>query len=511
MNATETAPPAPADGAAGRPGNAWAIVICALVVIGIAVRLLTMPVAPDVEDSVLFIRGVIRHSIAEMRPHWPGYAVYIWLGKLFTAAVGDPVLGLHLVSALASALTAWPLALVTRAWARSLGVAESTAEWCGWATAALWLTTPMAWVTSAQILSDPLGLLCGTTMLALCVGGRSRADWRWIVAAVLGGVMIGVRLVNITMLGPLVAEGWKRRDERWRGLPLPLILVLAIAAGVLPWLLWLAIRDPSALVYDASVHIGGHFKAWGDSMWTDHHPFTRPLRALRAISLYGLGAVPPDPRGVLVSVAWLAILLLAAARGRWRSPVSRLVGLWAWPHLLYIFIAHDVDYPRYLLTPVALLCLVGGLALLGHRPAGFAAVLVAVAGMAAVSEELALRQRRQPLVEIQMASFLAGRSPAAIAIVDHPAVRFFLEGAGDIASADTTAQAIPAWQATWTAAGREVFATEPPPQDPAGWVPVAHFCRDPRINPYLSHDMWLFAPASSALGRAGPVTACDER
>jgi hypothetical protein len=234
---------------------------------------------------------------------------------------------------------------------------------------------------------------------------------------------------------------------------------------------------------------------------------------LHSLARYGFGAGLSESRDVVVGLSWALILVLAfvAVRGRWRTPVSRLLALWAVPHLLYVFMAHDMNYPRYLLSPVVVLCLLGGLAPLRFRRAGVAAVLIAVVGMAAVSEPLALRQRRQAPVEIQVAAFLAGRTPAGLAIVDHPAVRFFLEGSGDIASADVTAQDIPAWQATWAGEGREVFATEPPPQDSAGWVPVAHFCRDPRINPYLSHDMWLFAPVSSALARAGPVTACDER
>jgi hypothetical protein len=200
-------------------------------------------VAPDVEDSVLFIRGVIRHSIAEMRPHWPGYAVYMWLGKLLTAAVGDPVLALHLISAISSSLTAWPLAVVTRAWALSLGASEAVAGSCGVATAALWLVTPMAWVTGSQIVSDPLGMLCGAAMLALCVAERRGAS-RWIAAAFLGGVMPGIRLVNITMLGPLLAEGWRLRGTTWRGRSATLVMLAASLSGVAPWLAWLAIRDP---------------------------------------------------------------------------------------------------------------------------------------------------------------------------------------------------------------------------------------------------------------------------
>jgi hypothetical protein len=176
-----------------------------------------------------------------------------------------------------------------------------------------------------------------------------------------------------------------------------------------------------------------------------------------------------------------------------------------------VFVAHDVEYPRYALSAVALLSLVGGLAPFRFGRTGRAAAIVAVAAMAAVSGPLAVQQRRQSPVEVRAARFLAGRSHAAVVVVEHPALPFFLEGAdARIASVQATAEDVPHWEAAWASEGREVFATEPPPQDPGGWVPVAHFCRDPRINPYLGHDLWLFAPISSALARAGPVTACDE-
>jgi hypothetical protein len=511
MKITETASPAPTPERAGVPANHWSAVVCVLVVMGVAAHLAFLPPAPDVEDSILFVRGVIRYSVAEMRPHWPGYPVYIWVGKLITSLVGDPLFALHLVSAVASALSAWPLAFVTRAWAISLGAEESRANWCGWTTAALWLVTPMALVTGSQIVSDPLGLLCGATMLAWCIAGRPRGGRASVAAGLLGGLMIGVRLVNVTMLGPLVAEGWRRRGERQRGISVPLVLLLAVAAGVLPWLLWMALRDPAALFQEASSHLRGHFHRWGESVWTDQHPLTRPLRALRTLAVSGLGAATWDGRGLTVSAAWLALLVLAARPFRSPSPVGRLVALWAGPHLFYVFVAHDVEYPRYLLTAVALLCVAGGLALIRPGRASAAAALVAVAGMAALSGPLALRQHRKPSLEIQVQRFVSWRSPAAVFVVDHPGVAFFLEAAeGDVLAIEAAAEDIPRRSAEWSA-GRELFATDPPPQDPAGWVPVAHFCRDPRINPYLSRELWLFAPVASAAARTGLVDACDQR
>jgi hypothetical protein len=286
---------------------------------------------------------------------------------------------------------------------------------------------------------------------------------------------------------------------------------MAGAAGVLPWLAWLAARDPSILIRGASSHVGGHFLRWGETLWTDHHPLTRPLRAFRTVAVSGLGASPSQGRGIVVSAAWLAILALAGARGSWRSPVSRVVALWAVPHLFYILVGHDIDYPRYLLSAVAFLTLVGGLAPLRFGRAGIAAVIVTVGAMATVSGPWALRQRRMPPIEVRVARFLARRAPAALAVVDHSGLQFFLEEThADIVSMPATTEGIVALQQMWESAGREAFTTDPPPQDPAAWVPVAHFCADRLLNPYLIQDLWLFAPASSPLGRAGPVTACDE-
>jgi hypothetical protein len=143
--------------------------------------------------------------------------------------------------------------------------------------------------------------------------------------------------------------------------------------------------------------------------------------------------------------------------------------------------------------------------------AGVAAVAAAVATMTAVSLPLAVRQRHQPPVELRVAGFLASRPRAAVAIVDHPGLPFFLEGMdANLVWAVTPAEDVPHWHDAWASAGREVFATAPPPQDPSGWRPVAHFCRDPLINPYLSREIWLFAPVSSPLPDAGRVAECDE-
>src|SRR2546428_9907940 len=109
--------PLRADGQGGPSPSelGWMLGVLSLIAVALILRLTTLPSTPDSEDSVLFIRGVIRFSVAESRPHWPGYPVYIGIGKVTAAILGDPVRALHLVSSISSALMAWPLASIARA------------------------------------------------------------------------------------------------------------------------------------------------------------------------------------------------------------------------------------------------------------------------------------------------------------------------------------------------------------------------------------------------------------
>src|SRR5688500_1906902 len=92
----------------------------------------------DNVDSIYFARALDHYSLATLSPYFPGFPLYVGAARLARLLVADRYLALHLVSALASALSAWPLALVAADWRTWAGGTEVGARRTAWAGALLW-------------------------------------------------------------------------------------------------------------------------------------------------------------------------------------------------------------------------------------------------------------------------------------------------------------------------------------------------------------------------------------
>jgi hypothetical protein len=255
-------------------------------------------------------------------------------------------------------------------------------------------------------------------------------------------------------------------------------------------------------------HLTGHFTRWGESVLTDPHPLQRPLVAARTFLVFGLGSLPaPGWARVLATLAWTGIALVAMKQ-RWRSRPGLLVALWFVPDASYLFLAHDVAFPRYWMPATAVSCLCAGVAIARRPRPGLAAGAVALVSMTIVSHHLALSRRAHPPVEYSVVDFVRKVPRGALGVVDVPTLPFFLT---NVAPGLTFANAPPPRIANrvdqWTAEGRRIFLTQPPP-DPTGWQPVAHFCLDPLVDPRPPHEMWLFSRTPPEDGGAA-LHGCD--
>ena len=483
---------------------AWLTLACLLA------RLLTLPDYVQNADGFFFIQGVERYSVAETRPHPPGYPVYIWAGKLAALVGRDPTSGLRAVSVLASTLTLWPLALVAAFWRRAVGGDPAEAADAGLAAALLWTLSPAAWLVGTEIFSDPLGLLLASLLLLACVRAQDAADaTAWLgLAGLAAGLMLGARLVYVALLGPLAVAAWRRRGER--GPITAAAWGLALTVGA--WLGWQFWEDGTRLIGANLLHTSGHFDV-PQTFFTDSHPWQRPWRLLHALLVHGLGAAWPGLAAWRwpATAAWTALLGLAALRAwQGRSSGSRtgtLLVAFVLPYAACIVLFFDVGFPRYLLPLTAGACVLAGLGLGGPTWVRRLALLGLASALGSVSVPLARAHARQPPLSSQLARYFAarpeGRPVLLVSVAEAYGLRLYLSAEARAVETIVSDGDMASVAAQQSGAGRQVLTTSPSGDRLDRWQPLLHFCRDPLLDPRGPFELLLFrydaaggAPAS---------------
>jgi 4-amino-4-deoxy-L-arabinose transferase-like glycosyltransferase len=485
--------------------------LAALVLIAGAARWATRSTAFDQMDVVFFVRGVVDYSVDAQRPHFPGYPVFIWAGKAAQWLFPDPLEAVHAVAVAASTLIAVPLALLAAVLRQEDGVGSGESRRAALAAAAIWLVVPGSWITGGEGFSDSLGLLFATLAL-WCVGRAWGGSPAWsFVAGALGGLTLGVRLVCVTLLGPLAVL--VLRDFRAPGdLRRRTAAFLGLVAGCVPWIAWQFWRDGWGLVRAGRRHLFGHFGSWGESALTDAHVWTRPLRLLRTVLVHGLGGGPLDgSRTRLVITTLFVVLGVAGAVRLWRrgGHPAALFALWALGYAVYATYAHDVEYPRYSLPLTAAVGVTAALGLPRGWP-GTLAVASLVGLVLYVTLPLALEHRRVPPTELQLARYMGGVAPPAVLLnsdVSLPMVYAFAEElAPRVGLAIAEPDTVGSLAAQHRSEGKTVYATIPDASRPEEWVAVACFQRSAVFDPRSAPEIWLFRHEPGA--PPAPIPRC---
>lgn len=468
-------------------------------------RLLTLPSVPENTDALFFTRGVLHYSVLDVSPHFPGYPVFIWLAKAASLVTGDPLRGLHVVSALASALTLWFLARTAGALRRWTGGGPGEVRWAALVAGLLWAFSPLAWNTGTEALSDAAGLCVAAAALWWTIRGLEPAPTgRWLVgAAGLAGVTLGVRLADLGLLLPVAYAVWQGRSRPslrpGRG---PSTLAAAVGAFLLAvavWLGWQWEREGMGLVVAAEKHLAGHYERWGESILTDPDVSSRPWRLLHTVSVVGFaGFWPGEPWPRLLVTLALSALLAAGTWRLVRSPrrAGLLLLLWLVPYAAEVLVNFDLALFRYALPLVAGLVVIAALGL-PRKTAGWITGLALAGGLAVTSVPLARRHQQAPRLGYRLTRWMEARlDPARDVILvdpDNRAVSFFLsEGAPGFTSLSVVPPDLTPRGRRFRELGRQVYATMPAPDAPGDWVPVVHFCRADWVDQDGPAELWLF-------------------
>jgi len=169
-------------------------IVLSLLIIGVLTRI---PFASRMifeGDSARFAMAMREYDIAQMKPHAPGYILYIALAKLVNIFVNDSRLSMLGISIIASAFTAVLLYYLAKR------MYDGFTAFTG---AVLLLSSPLYWYNGEMPLTYALeGLFSAAFAYACCRVVANEKKWLFVSAVVLG-LATGVRQNIIIMFFPL--------------------------------------------------------------------------------------------------------------------------------------------------------------------------------------------------------------------------------------------------------------------------------------------------------------------
>lgn len=369
-----------------RAGGFW--LLAGALWLGWAIWLLRFPPGLPSDDALFFARGLLRFSVAEFSPHFPGYPGLMLLGRALLPLAGDPVRALHGLSLL-SVLVLPPLA--ARLAQAITGRREAARR-----AFLLMLTQPLLPLVGLSLLSDGPGLLC------FLLGLLALAQRQPLLAGLLLGGSLGCRPSD----APLWAGGvlylllyW--RPLGWRLLAGALLVLLPLWGGVL-------VQEGGGYWEEGLRFVNGHLTQWGGTALVD--PVSR-VSWMQAAARQPLLVL----YGVLLAVLVLAIRGLTHGPQR---PASPLPGLLDWTlasALLWTLPFQNPDNLRHL---APLLVLAGLRLSLMPLEGGMriGPVAVAVLGLILLLPALVQPPRPAPLMA---AAHALQRSPAGLLVTRH--------------------------------------------------------------------------------------------
>jgi hypothetical protein len=215
------------------------------------------PFTPSNSDGVNFLLALNDFDLDRHQPHFPGYPVYIVLGKCLC------LLGLTAATSLASinslALTGFFLVIVKLSKRPALHLLLP------------FLALPLLFDRGLIFGSDMAGLALWSVMILL-VWEKEITFKKVFLLGLTGGLLLGLRLGYAPLLSVLLLPLFYKK-EKFKSFA---IVNLGLAAGLLLWLAPLSSYMGFSHYLDlGESFIHGHFNDWGGSALTESDPLAR--------------------------------------------------------------------------------------------------------------------------------------------------------------------------------------------------------------------------------------------
>lgn len=313
----------------------WLLLLLQLVWMG---WLLAFPVALDSDDALNFAHGVLRFSVLEFSPHFPGYPAFIWLARLINLLIDDPASAVQWASLLGSSLIP-PLSalLAVRLWRRAELLAPI---WLGAMALPLTPTLALSGLSDGPALAAWLGALLVLHPPSPSAQCSAR---RLALAGLLVGLLLALRPSYFVLALLPLWQGWQHRGQRSYFLS-PIALV-GFACLLFVWQ-----ADGWAYFGEGRRFTDGHFTLWGNTAAAHGSRLLSWGQTLNA----QLGPLWPLLVGLLLWSLW---------SGAKRTCLHKSWPLGWLALLLWSLLGQNPDNPRHLapLVYLGLILLAGGL------------------------------------------------------------------------------------------------------------------------------------------------------
>lgn len=286
-------------------------------------------------DSVLFSLGTERYDVAALRPHPPGYPVFVALGWLVRKAIPDANAAFVLVSVLFSLLALVATYGLAREWG-SRRAAVAAALLLSFAPSFLFNGVVALSYTAEAAASVGLAWLAWRALRSPTAGRLAALGAAW-------GVAVGIRQSLFLFLGPLVLLPLLDPGLRWPGLRPAFRRAMwagapALAAA-LAWFVPMVALSGGYAAWKRATDLQSAYVVFADAVWQ------RGLPALREHWDRLLYFLHWDWLVLLLGAAALATLFALRRSGRAARPWPRHAGLlllvWVLPVTLFYLLVFD--------------------------------------------------------------------------------------------------------------------------------------------------------------------------
>ena len=340
-----------------------------LVAVGFAVRCVVLPDGPEGWDAVDFVLAVEdEYDLRRYQPHFPGYPLYVLLGRLVAATGVEAEAALRGLQALAGAALVVPLCGL--AYGR-MGCSRGNLLLPALGVGLL----PALFLGSMRTEADLLAIVI------VLFGFLSAARGRIAFAGLLAGLSLGVRLGALPLVVGLFAWlPFRCGDFSRVGLGR-----FAAAAGVggLIWFLPQLALVGGSFFEEAAFFLPGHVGDWGGTVFASGTPRAR-LEVTMDTFWRGLGGASVWPTLLTGSLVGGGALLYLAARPR---RTDLWVAFFTVPQLMVVLFLQNPEHTRHFYPLVLGL---GWIALVGWARAPrtvttFGVVLIFLVGVRSLS------------------------------------------------------------------------------------------------------------------------------